>query len=115
MSAAAPPLRSRRGLRRYLPLALGVALLSVTIGVERGVAPSADSPRPAAVTVSVGAGQDTQATADQDIRPVAVVAAPAASEVPEDAQQVAPSAAGPPPGGVAVASSGPRAPPLPRA
>jgi hypothetical protein len=114
MSAAAPPLRSRRGLRRYLPLVLGLALLSVTIGVEHGAAPSADSPRPAAATVAPEAGQDTQATVDQDIRPVAVVAAQPAPAVPDE-RPVVPPAAPVLSSGAAPAPGDPRAPPLPLA
>ena len=112
MSAAAPPLRSRRGLRRYLPLVLGLALLSVTIGVEHGVAPSADAHRAAAVAVPAGAGQNTQAAADQEIRPVAVVAAQPAPAVPDE-QPAVPATALVPISGVAPVPGDPRAPPLP--
>ena|SRR2546421_5196580 len=111
MSAAAPPLRSRRGLRRYLPLVLGLALLSVTIGVEHGVAPSADAACPAAVAVPA-AGQHTQAVADQEIRPVAVVAAQPAPAVPGE-QPAVPATAPVSISGVAPVPGDPRAPPLP--
>jgi cell division septation protein DedD len=115
MSAAAPPLRSRRGLRRYLPLVLGLALLSVTIGVEPGAARSADPARPAAASASAEPGQETRASAvDQDIRPVPAVAAQPAPVVPDE-QPAVPATDAALASGDAPVPGDPRAPPLPLA
>jgi hypothetical protein len=139
MSAVAPPPRSRRGARQYLPLVLGLAFLAVTIGAEYGDAPSSAVVRPAvigqpaAVSTPVGwAGHERVAAApardcpgwqhmeaversdpagDHDRSPVWVLSL-YAQPVP-DGQPVAARIAVTTRSGVVPATGGPRAPPRP--
>src|SRR5436305_3947202 len=119
MSAAAPPLRSRRGPRRCLPLVLGLALLTVTIGVEPGAARSADSGRPAAVgqagpvTTPERAGQETDGSAEQNLRPAAAPVDRPAPPPVADRQRPVPPTRPALISGDAPVPGDPRAPPLP--